>query len=106
VNEHLRKSHSIPINDRRRVVRLLKNRELLLLDPANALLRQNKSLYNPNLPLFDRFSYKFCDLLTISNQVIGRHISAKHKRRRLELQVKPKAIYEPVYLQIQGWIST
>lgn len=44
VNKHLRQSYSIPIGDRRRVVRLLKNREPLLLDPANALLRQNESL--------------------------------------------------------------
>ncbi|KNB20051.1 hypothetical protein FOXG_22735 [Fusarium oxysporum f. sp. lycopersici 4287] len=99
VNEHLRKRHSIPINDRRRVVRLLKNREPPLLDPANALLRQNKSPYNPNLPLFDRFSCKFCDLLTISSQVISRHVGAEHERRRLELQVKPKAMYKPIYLQ-------
>ncbi|EXK79197.1 hypothetical protein FOQG_16187, partial [Fusarium oxysporum f. sp. raphani 54005] len=69
VNEHLRKRHSIPIDDRRRVVRLLKNREPPLLDPANALLRQNESPYDPNLPLFDGFSCKFCDLLTISSQV-------------------------------------
>jgi hypothetical protein len=99
VNEHLRKSHSIPIDDRRRVVRLLKNREPPLLDPANALLRQNESPYDTDLPLFDGFSCKFCDLLTISSQVIGRHVSAEHERRRLELQVKPKAMYEPVYLQ-------
>ncbi|KAG4271473.1 hypothetical protein FPRO04_10913 [Fusarium proliferatum] len=99
VNEHLRKRHSIPIDDRRRVVRLLKNREPPLLDPANALLRQNESPYDPNLPLFDGFSCKFCDLLTISSQVVSRHVGAEHERRRLELQVKPKAMYEPVYLQ-------
>ncbi|KAH7202853.1 hypothetical protein BKA60DRAFT_657532, partial [Fusarium oxysporum] len=99
VNEHLRKRHSIPIDDRRRVVRLLKNREPPLLDPANALLRQNESPYDPNLPLFDGFSCKFCDLLTISSQAISRHVGAEHEKRRLELQVKPKAMYEPVYLQ-------
>ncbi|KAG4269271.1 hypothetical protein FPRO04_14769 [Fusarium proliferatum] len=99
VNEHLRKRHSIPIGDRRRVVRLLKNREPPLLDPANALLRQNESSYDPNLPLFDGFSCKFCDLLTTSSQVVSRHVGAEHERRRLELEVKPKAMYEPVYLQ-------
>ncbi|KAK2470345.1 hypothetical protein H9L39_17962 [Fusarium oxysporum f. sp. albedinis] len=68
VNEHLRKSHSIPIDDRRRVVRLLKNREPPLLDPAK-------------------------------RAVVSRHVGAEHERQRLELQVKPKAMYEPVYLQ-------
>ncbi|KAI3571959.1 hypothetical protein IWW34DRAFT_638163, partial [Fusarium oxysporum f. sp. albedinis] len=99
VNEHLRKRHNIPIDDRRGVIRLWDNRELPLLDPANALLRQNETLYDPNLPLFDGFTCKFCDLLTISSQVITRHVSAEHERRRLELHVKPKAMYEHVYLQ-------
>ncbi|KAJ0132746.1 Uncharacterized protein HZ326_24180 [Fusarium oxysporum f. sp. albedinis] len=58
-----------------------------------------ESLYDPNLLLFDGFTCRFRDLLTISSQVIARHVSAKHNRMRLELQVKPKAIYEPVYLQ-------
>jgi hypothetical protein len=99
VNEHLRKKRNIPIDDRRRVVHLLKNQKPPLLDPANALLRQNECPYDPNLPLFDGFSCKFCDLLTISSQAIARHVSAEHERRRLELHVKPKAMYDPVYLQ-------
>jgi hypothetical protein len=99
VNKHLKKKHNIPIDGRRKVVNILKNQKPLLLDPSKALLRPNESLYNPNLPLFDRFSCKFCDLLAISSQVIGRHVSAEHERQRLELYVKPKAMYDPVYLQ-------
>ncbi|KAK2926350.1 hypothetical protein FoTM2_013215, partial [Fusarium oxysporum f. sp. vasinfectum] len=53
VNEHLRKRYNISIDDRRKVVQLLNNRELPLLGPANALLCQNESLHGPNLPLFD-----------------------------------------------------
>ena len=99
VSEHLRRKHNIPSDERRQLTRLLRARNTPLLDPVDAPLREDRSPEDPNLQVLDGFACKFCSLRTVSSQTISRHEAAAHERQRLQLQVKPKAMYDPVYLQ-------
>lgn len=102
VNEHLRKKHSMPVEERRKVVNALKGCGTALLDPADAPPRADGAQYDDHLPFFAGFACKFCDVRTASNQTISRHVASAHEARRLELRVKPKAMFDHVHLQ--AWI--
>ncbi|KAH7196298.1 hypothetical protein BKA60DRAFT_601381 [Fusarium oxysporum] len=85
VSEHLRKKHNIAAAERRL--------------PSKAPIRQNGSAVHPNLHLVHGFTCKFCTERTGSSQLMSRHITLAHKKQRLQLGVRRKAMYEPVFLQ-------
>ncbi|RKK73004.1 hypothetical protein BFJ68_g18249, partial [Fusarium oxysporum] len=99
VSEHLRKKHNIPAAERRLATDLLKARISLLQSPSKAPIRQDGAAYDPNLHLVHGFRCKFCNERTGSSQVMSRHMTPAHEKQRLQLGVRRKAMYEPVFLQ-------
>ncbi|KAJ3454047.1 hypothetical protein MRS44_018679 [Fusarium solani] len=99
VSQHLRKKHNIPAAERRLVTDLLKARIPPLQSPSEAPVRQDGSSLDPNLHLVHGFTCKFCIERTGSSQVMSRHITSAHEKQRLQLGVRRKAMYEPVFLQ-------
>ncbi|KAJ4184477.1 hypothetical protein NW759_017020, partial [Fusarium solani] len=99
VSQHLRKKHNIPAAERRLVTDLLKARISPLQSPSEAPIRQDGSSLDPNLHLVHGFMCKFCIERTGSSQVMSRHITLAHEKQRLQLGVRRKAMYEPVFLQ-------
>ncbi|KAK7570648.1 hypothetical protein V3481_019194 [Fusarium oxysporum f. sp. vasinfectum] len=85
--------------ERRLVTDLLKARISLLQSPSKAPIRQDGAAYDPNLHLVHGFRCKFCNERTGSSQVMSRHVTPAHEKQRLQLGVRRKAMYEPVFLQ-------
>ncbi|KAL5603371.1 hypothetical protein FOVSG1_006121 [Fusarium oxysporum f. sp. vasinfectum] len=100
VSEHLRKKHNIAAAERCLVTDLLKTRISPLQSPSEAPIRQDGSAVDPNLHLVHGFTCKFYTERTGSSQLMSRHITLAHEKQRLQLGVRRKAMYEPVFLQV------
>ncbi|KAJ4076073.1 hypothetical protein NW760_015365 [Fusarium oxysporum] len=104
VSEYLRKKQNIAAVERRLVIDLLKTRISPLQSPSGAPIRQDGSAVHPNLHLVHGFTCKFCTERTGSSQLMYRHITLAHKKQRLQLGVRRKEMYEPVFLQ--AWTNS
>jgi hypothetical protein len=99
VGDHLNRRHAVPNDVRSRIAKLLRRREPALQHPSDAPLRPDRSEPDPSLRKFEGFACKFCDYRTIAKQNTSRHIADRHEQERERLDVRPLAMFLPVYLQ-------